>query len=161
VGPIDASATKMTGSVTFSEDPDANTHIQYGTVNINQSTGQASVSPSTLTVGTHHIKAVYGGDTNYQQSHDSVDHTVTKLGTTSSLNISPTLITYGDSVSMTDTVTPSGATGGVNFVDITHPLSPVILGTGSLGGSPTTATFSTSSLGAGSYFVIGAYGGDA
>src|SRR5205823_430768 len=68
---------------------------------------------------------------------------------------------YGDSVSMTDTVTPSGATGGVNFVDITHPLSPVILGTGSLGGSPTTATFSTSSLGAGSYFVIGAYGGDA
>jgi len=157
VGPLDPSATKMTGSVTFSEDPDANTHIQYGTVSINQSTGQASVSPSTLTVGTHHIKAVYGGDTNYQQSHDSVDHTVTRAASSNSLSASATSITYGDSVTFTDTVSPSAATGTVTFAD-----QGGTIGTGSVAGaSPNQTSTSTSSLPAGPRLVKATYAGDA
>jgi hypothetical protein len=159
IGPLDPSAPKPTGTVTFREDPDANTHIQYGTVGISQS-GQASVSVSTLSVGTHHIKAVYNNDSNYESSFDSVDHTVAKVTTTNTLLVSPTLITYGDSVSMTAFVTPSGATGTVDFMD-TNPAVPVSLGSAQLGGSPTSATLSTSSLDAGYYLVVADYGGDA
>ena len=162
IGPLDASAARPTGTVAFTEDPDANTHLTYGTVGLNQSTGQASVTISTLAGGTHNIKANYNSDSNYQDSRDSVDHTVTKASSSTSLSASPTTSTYGDTITMTAGVSPSGTTGTVAFQDASDPVFPVTFATRSLGVTPHQAVFtSTSPLDAGSHSFVATYNGDA
>src|SRR5439155_5313115 len=130
--------------------------IEYGTINLTQSTGQASVTTSSLSVGTHTIKARYNPDSNYQGSHESVSHTVNKSPTTSTLSASANSITYGDSVTFTDTVAPSAATGTVSFDDQFG-----LIATGSVpGSSPNQTSRSLTSLSAGTHSVSATYGGD-
>jgi hypothetical protein len=78
--------------------------------------------------------------------------------TTTTLTASAKSITAGSKVTFTAQVTPTGSgtpTGTVNFLNGTTSL-----GTGTLN-SGGQATYSTSSLAAGSYSVTAAYGGDA
>jgi Bacterial Ig-like domain (group 3) len=115
---------------------------------------------SPLTLGTHTITAVYGGDTNGNLGSTSppltqvVSQAPTTTVVTSSLNPS----TAGQTVTFTATVTNSGLgtpapTGTVQFKDGATNLGVVTL----VGGS---ASFTTSALTQGPHSISAVYGGD-
>src|SRR5205823_5238790 len=112
-----------------------------------------------LSVATHSITAVYGGDSNFNGStSNTVSQVVNKANTTTSITSSQNPSGVGQTVIFTATVsavapgtgTPSGT---VSFRD-----SGTEIGTGPL--SAGVATFSTSSLTAGSHIITAVYLGD-
>ncbi len=118
------------------------------------SSGKATLSTSTLPVGTHSITATYNGNGNYLVSASTaVSLTVSKGTSTTSLTSSPNPSTFGQLVTFTATVTPPAATGTVTFYD-----GSSVLGTGTLASSK--ASFSTSSLSIGSHSITATYGSD-
>lgn len=141
-----------TGSVTFK---DGATTIGTGTLD---GSGHASMSTATLSVGSHSIAAVYGGDANFTTSSSSpLPYTVNKATTTTSLTSSVNPSVFGQSVKFTATVTapaPAQQTGTVTFLD-----GVTTLGTGTLNSSG-VATFSMSALAPGSHSITASYGGD-
>jgi len=142
------SNSSVTGTITFKDG--ANTIGSPVTV----SNGTASLSVTTLTVGTHSITAVYSGDNNYSTSTSaSVSVVVSLAPTTTSIAATPSTAPYGTSTLITVTVAPSGATGLITFKDGT-----TILGTQSLSGG--VATY-TATLNAGTHTLSATYPGDA
>ena len=143
----------VTGTVQFK---DGTTLLGTGTI----SGTTATLATATLAAGTHPVTAVYGGDANYNTATSTVDNQVVSkatLGQNGLANIvltsSPNPSTVGQSVTFAATV-PSGVTGTVQFVDGT-----TTLGTGTIAG--TTATFTTTTLAAGTHPVTAVYSGDA
>ena len=118
------------------------------------SSGTASFSTATLTVGNHSITAVYSGDVNNAPSTSAAfTQSVIQLATTTSLVSSLNPSVLGDSVTFTATVSPSTATGTVTFtVDAVAVTVPVVGG---------QAVFATTSMAIGNHSVIAAYSGDA
>lgn len=121
----------------------------------------AAYQTAALTAGAHSITAVYGGDaaSDVQASTSAVltqnVQTPSTLAVVSSLNPSA----YGVSVTFTATVTSTGsvpATGTINFFD-----GGVKIGSGTLSGSPATATFSTATLSVATHAITATYAGDA
>jgi len=143
------SGAAATGSVTFKDG--ANT-IGSATVSGNA----ASLSINTLSPGTHDITAVYSGDSyNATVTSSAVTVTVSKVTPTISVSASNTAPSAGASVSITANLnSPLPVTGTVIFKD-----GSTTLGSASVSG--TSATFSTSSLSAGSHSITAVYGGDA
>ena len=93
-----------------------------------------------------------GGTT---RNHVARLHDATPVATSTSISSNPpNTSTYGSSVTFTATVTPSTATGTVNFMEGT-----TLLGSGTLSGG--IATTSTTALTAGSHSITAVYGGDA
>ena len=147
-------ATKLngipTGTVTYF---DGKTQIGTSTLD---GLGLTSFKISTLSVGSHNITAVYGGDTTFLGSTSNVVvqkvHYDTKTTLTSSVNPS----TSGQSVTFTATVTAAAGTptGTVTFSD-----GSTVLGTGTLSGGK--ATYTTSALSVGSHPITASYSGDA
>ncbi len=139
-----------TGTVSFY---DGTTLLGTGTLN----SGVATYSTSALSVGTHSMTAVYGGDTNFLGSTSGVlKQVVNQASTTTGLTSSPNPSSYGQTVTFTATVTGQYGgtpTGTVSFYDGT-----TLLGTGTLSGG--VATYSTSALGIGSHSMTAVYGGD-
>ena len=136
-----------TGSVTFQE---GTTTLGTGTI----SNGIASFTTNSLAVGTHSITAQYPGDTNYTAATSAaVSQVVNKATPTVTLASSPNPSAFGASVTLTAT-TPVGATGTVTFEDNGAAIS------GAVPISGTTATFTTSSLVAGTHPIIAVYSGD-
>jgi hypothetical protein len=80
--------------------------------------------------------------------------TIVSASTTTTLTSSTNSAQYGDPITLTATVAPSGATGTVVFMN-----GSTVLGTGTVSGG--VATLTTSSLSAGSYTITSAYQGDA
>jgi FtsP/CotA-like multicopper oxidase with cupredoxin domain len=118
--------------------------------------GQATLSTSTLTVGSHTITATYLGDVNYLPSTSAaVIQVVDKATSATTLVTSGSPSTYGTSVTFTATVTPTTATGDVEFFDGATSLGVVALGAGN------TADLVTSTLGVGSHSITAVYNGDA
>ncbi|MFI1548740.1 beta strand repeat-containing protein, partial [Streptomyces griseofuscus] len=121
--------------------------------------GTATLTTSSLAVGTHTLTAVYSGDTDFSGSASSVDtQTVTQAATTTGLTSAPDPSVFGEAKTLTATVTavPPGAgtpTGTVSFYD-----GATLLGTGTLIGG--TATLTTSALGVGTHSLIAVYSGD-
>src|SRR5207245_1288745 len=103
-----------TGTVTFTIDGGAPT-------NVTVSGGQAILTSSTLSVGSHTISAAYSGDANYNASTSAnLTQTVNKANTTATLTSSLNPSYFGDPVTFTATVNPvsPGAgtrTGTVQF----------------------------------------------
>ena len=141
-----------TGTVTFM---DGVTSFGTGTL----SSGSAAYTTSALGAGGRLITAVYNGDGNFATSTSgAIPQTVNKASTATNVVSSSPTAAYGSPVTFTATIAGAGATGTVTFMD-----GAATLGTGVLsGGSPNTATFTTSALGvAGSPHMISAvYGGD-
>jgi hypothetical protein len=120
------------------------------------SEGAASISTSTLAVGSNTITAVYGGDSNFAGSTSKpVKQVVDKATTTTALVSSQNPSNVGQSVTFTASVTPqfSGtATGSVTFYNGTTILKVVTLNGGS-------AEYSTSKLASGAYNITAIYNG--
>jgi hypothetical protein len=148
-------AALPTGTVQFSVDGAA----AGGPVPLNGS-GVATLTSTTLAVGTHSITAVYTPDSTSftASSATALSQVVSKatLGQNGLANItltsSPNPSNVGQSVTFTATV-PAGATGTVTFKD-----GATTLGTGTIAG--TTATFTTTTLAVGTHPVTAVYGGD-
>jgi Bacterial Ig-like domain (group 3) len=142
------------GTVTFY---DGTTSIGTGTVN---AAGVATYTTSTLSVGTHSITANYGGDTNYSTVTSTAVSQVISVGTaTVTISGAPNPSAYGGSVLMTIIVTGQNSvipTGSVTLMDGGTALGSALPldGTGK-------ATFSVSTLTAGSHTITATYSGDA
>jgi Bacterial Ig-like domain (group 3)/MBG domain (YGX type) len=80
--------------------------------------------------------------------------TVVPTPTTTTLTASPSTPEYGDPITLTATVAPSGATGSVSFFD-----GSIYLGDGTVAGG--VATLTTSTLNAGTHTITAIYNGDA
>jgi len=142
------SPNTATGTVTF----------QHGSTVLGSSTmsgGNATFSTPVLTVGSHSLTAVYGGDVNDLASTSSaITQTVIKTPTATKLTSSPNPSSLGRSVTLTAAVAPLTATGTVTFKHGSTTLGTSVLSHGQ-------ATFSTSTLSAGSHSLTAVYGGDA
>ncbi|WBP85190.1 Ig-like domain repeat protein [Kitasatospora cathayae] len=121
--------------------------------------GVATFTTSALSVGSHALTAVYGGDTDFSGSTSPVDaQTVTPAGTVTVLTSVPDPSVFGEPKVLTATVTAVAPgvgvpTGTVSFFD-----GATLLGTATLAGG--VATFTTSGLGVGSHALTAVYGGD-
>ena len=141
--------TDATGTVQFF---DGSTAIGSTAV----SGGAATFTTSSLAAGSHSITARYSGDAKYAGSTSAaVAQTVntTKVNTTAVVTSSASSVTAGQSVTFTATVSPSAATGTVQFKD-----GATVLGSATLSGGK--ATYTTSALTAGTHNISATYAGD-
>jgi hypothetical protein len=118
-----------------------------------------TATTSALTAGIHSLSCAYLGDGNFAGSASAaVAHQVGEIATTTTVGVSTTSTTFGQTVTLRATVTPAvqGAsvlTGAVTFLD----------GTVSLGSAPIVsgvATLAASTLAVGSHSITARYPGD-
>lgn len=140
-----------TGAVTFTTAP-APGNGQLGQAPVVG--GSASVSNSTLPVGTDTVNAAYGGDNNYLSNSAQIVQVVGKTTPTVTVSGLPNPSTYGQTVTITAGVVPVTASGQVDFIDTTTntSLGQVQLTNGQ-------AVITTSTLSAGSHLISVTYGG--
>ena len=132
-----------TGSITFMDGA-----APLGTVAV--VSGQAAVTTSTLTSGTHTITAVYGGDTTYNTATSAP--LTQNVGKTTPVLPPPVVSnptqTFGGTETITETV-PPGVSGPVTFYNGSTPIgtAPVVNGTATItvsnlpvGSNPITAS---------------------
>ncbi len=118
--------------------------------------GVATYVTTTLSVGSHSLRATYGGDTTHAGSTSTaVTQKVNLLSSTTILNSGPNPSTYGGNVTLTATVssgvvTPSGV---VTFTLDSATVTAALNGSG-------VATYATSSLSVGNHSLRATYGGD-
>jgi len=139
-----------TGTVTFMDG--GSTVLGSSTLN---ASGVATLSTSSLGVGTHSITAQYSGDGNHNGSTSpALSQTVNRASTRTTLTSDSNPSKAGRTVTFTATVSPSAATGTVQFLDGSTPLGTVAVNGG-------TATLSTSTLTGGRHSITATYSGDA
>jgi hypothetical protein len=148
------SQSLATGTVQFQSDSSV-----LGTVAV--ANGAATLTLATLPIGDHSIYASYSGDSNYASSPATpLIQTISKAVTSVALTGSPNPATFGQTVTLTATVTPNTATGLVQFFELPNygllgTLS-VSNGSASLVLSPDVYTFPV-----GTHTIIVNYNGDA
>ena len=156
---VSSTAGTPTGSVYFF---DGLFHAISGSISLinGQATFTAIYPP--LAVGSHTIYAQYGGGTNFVTSLSSgLSQTVTKAGTTTSLNANPNPATTSQTITLSASVqtqygVPQGggsASGTVTFMDGQNK----VLGTATLLNGSTALQLT---LGQGSHNLTAVYGGD-
>jgi len=125
--------------------------------------GGEATSPSidSLSPGDHTVTALYSGDVHFAPGSAEQGQHVDKVGTTTALTASTTSPTYGDTVTLTATVTPAASAfgappGTVTFRDGTTELATVPVTAGS---STATASIGRSDLGAGTHHLTAEYSG--
>jgi subtilisin family serine protease len=144
-----------TGTVTFT---DTTMGTVLGTQTLNAG-GQASISTSSLSPGSHVITAAYSGDSNLEPSSASLTQTVTKATSTTVVASSKSPSVFGEPVTFTSTVTPNSPGAGPRTGTVTFKDGATTLGTGSVNASG-QASFSTAALSTGSHQITAEYGGD-
>ncbi len=127
--------------------------------------GSATISVSTLSTGSHLIRAIYSGDTSFSGSSspatggNAFQQTINPADTTTTVATSGTPAVFGQSVTFTATVAANapGAgspTGSVSFADGGQPIGSGTIVAGQ-------ATFTTSALAVGNgHLITAAYQGD-
>jgi YD repeat-containing protein len=115
--------------------------------------GVATYSSAGLTAGPHTITANYSGDASYASSTGSVSILVAKKASATSMQASSTNVGLGQTVTLTASVTGTGPTGSVEFMDGTNTVATVQLASG-------TASVVTAPLSAGSHSFTAVYSGD-
>ncbi len=149
-----ANTGALTGTVTFY---DGSTVLQS---NATLTSGVATYSIPSLTVGTHSITAAYSGDSGHFASTSTAVSQVVREATSTALSSSSNPSALGGSVTFTATVSAPGG-GGITpdgtilFSDGTTPLATVNLNTAGV------ATFTTSTLSDGAHSITATYSGDA
>ncbi|MEU4684224.1 beta strand repeat-containing protein, partial [Streptomyces xinghaiensis] len=123
--------------------------------------GTATITDSTLPVGTYTVTASYAGDASFTGSTGTDTHTVTAAGTTTTVTSSPDPSVFGQPVLLTAQVHPVTPTALVPGGTVTFTVSG--------GGGTTTvpvdtsgiATLTLHSLPAGPHDITAVYSGDA
>jgi hypothetical protein len=141
----------ITGQVTFTDGI-----VTLGVVAVDVN-GNATVSVSTLAVGTHNIVASYAGNTNYASSSSSPLAEVIQISSTTTVGSSTNNSTLaGEPATLNATVTSATGipTGTVTFYD-----GATILGTAPVNAQG-VATLTTSTLSVGTHTLKAVYGGD-
>ncbi|HLJ96973.1 MAG TPA: Ig-like domain-containing protein, partial [Gemmataceae bacterium] len=127
----------------------------------------ATFSTASLTAGSHAIAASYGGDGNFSDSRGTLSgaqvvNPAKTIATTTNVASSVGTFVVGQSTTFTATIRASNAgtetpTGTVQFqIDSSDVGTPVSVTTS---GGVTTASFTTSSLAAGSHTITASYSG--
>jgi hypothetical protein len=151
---VTASGDTPSGIVTFS---DGFTVLSTSTLG----SGKATYTTSALSVGSHTITASYGGDATNDVSTSNVVVQVVNSKNKATVNLSSSLnpSVYGQSVSFTATLSPSAATGTVQFqIDGTNFGGAVTLSGGkAVSGSTTTLSIGSHNITA-TYSGNGTYG---
>jgi len=143
------------GTVAFN---DGGTNIGTATVD---GSGNATLQLNSFNVGNHDISASYSGDSNFQASTSSpVSLTVNQSPTTTSISLAPNPSVFGQAVTLTVIVAPSGGGTGTPSGIVTFSDGANTLGTASLDGSGRTS-LTVSPLTVGSHSITASYGGDA
>ena len=144
-----ATSGAPTGAVTFFDGA-----TQLGSSNLN-GTGGASLSTSSLAVGSHSITAVYAGDSNFDGSTSAASTVVvTSSSFTLSLSgMSVGSIVAGASAHATITITPSGGldpstvTLGCSVSPVVNPPATCSVGATTVAGGTGSATLTVSTVG--------------
>ncbi|WP_047491142.1 Ig-like domain repeat protein [Terriglobus sp. TAA 43] len=147
---VNGLAARPSGIVTFL---DGATNIGTGTLNAD---GTATLTFSTLAVGTHSLTAVYRGDSTFQGSTSSaLSQVIRNAATQTVLSTSGSPSHYGNPVTFTANVTGESVipTGNVKFMDGTAALGQVALNHG-------TATLTLTTLTPGMHTITASYAGD-
>jgi hypothetical protein len=146
--------TTATGTVTFLDNGNP---VGPNSGMVTLANGVASVSLTSLGVGTHPITAVYNGSVSETGSTSPAVNQVVNApaSTTTVLTSSLNPAGFGQSLTLTATITPSNATGTVTFTD---SLAPTNLGTATVSGGVASVTLSA--LAAGTHSLTAVYGGD-
>jgi hypothetical protein len=157
VSPNGSSNTPV-GTVTFSV---GGTTLGMGTLMVVGGIDEATINTTALPAGNDTITASYSGDTNnFAPSTGMNSVTVNLDPTTTKVTASPNPSVYGDSVTLTATVSSSsaGTPGGI----VTFSVGSLSLGTGTLAvvGGMDQATITTTLLPGGSDTITATYGGD-
>ena len=153
-----------TGTVTFTDSLGGAPATTLGTGTLNAS-GTATFATTTLAVGTHVVTASYGGSSAYSASASTtatvVINAVSTVPSTTTLSAAPTAITFGQSITLTATVSGAAgvATGTITFKDSLGGATATALGSGTLNAAG-VATFSTTTLATGSHLITATYGGN-
>src|ERR1043166_4354169 len=154
-----ASVTQVSGSITptgTATFKDGATALGTGTLD---GAGQATFAVSSLSVGSHSITAVYGGDSNYSGSTSpALTQTVNKANASTTVvsGVNPSV--FGQSVTFTATVSSLAPGAGTPTGTVAFKDGATTLGTGTL--SAAQATLTTSLLSAGSHSITAVYNGD-
>lgn len=115
--------------------------------------GSATLVVSSLSVGTHALRANYLGDANAQPSSGSGTLSVTTRSSTTSVTANPGSSGVGQAVVLNATVSGAGPTGQVRFSDNGAAIATVTLSSGS-------AQLTTQALVAGAHSILAEYLGD-
>ena len=120
-----SSAGVPTGTVNF---VDNGTVLGSGTVS---SSGQATLTTTALTPGANTITASYSGDGTFSTSNGTTSVTVTAAATTTVLTSSASTAPFGESITLSATVTAQSPGSGPAFgvVTFTDTTSNTVLGT--------------------------------
>jgi len=139
------------GTVTFTDNG-----TQLGTAPI-QGSATVSITTTSLGVGARTITAKYSGDSNLLASTGTLAQTVNPAATATTISSSSYTPAFGQSITLTANVKPTlgnTPTGTITFMDRT-----TTLGTAPL--TNNTASFSISTLTAGTHYISAQYSGDA
>jgi len=136
----------LTGTVTFRSNG-----IDLGTSTM--SNGAATFGSSTLPVGSNSITASYNGNTRYLSNSSPPFIQIVKASTTTTLGTSPNPSITGAAVTLTASVSPSAATGTVQFYN-----GAIAIGSLPLSGGQ--AQLVVSNLPAGTNSLQAVYAGD-
>ncbi len=117
--------------------------------------GSATFSPASLNPGTYSITAKYAGDSNNGPSTSAVLTQTVQASSSVTLMAMPSPVVVGSPVTFSANVSPSTATGNVQFLDGTTVLGTVAITNNGF------ASFTTSSLTQGSHSITASYAGDA
>jgi hypothetical protein len=156
VSPVAPGSGAPTGTVQFE---DGDTAIGDAEVDSN---GEATFTTSALSVDVHNIKAVYGGDENFQAGYGTLAQTVDQAETTTTALSDPNPSGQGQDVTFTATVSAAspGAgtpTGSVEFLE-----GDTVLGSATLNeeSGNDQASFTTAALSVGAHEITADYQGD-
>jgi MYXO-CTERM domain-containing protein len=116
--------------------------------------GSASCTTAALAVGVYPVTAGYTGDSNYLPSTAPTAFTITTDPTTFTVTAVPSSTSFGNTVSLSATGLPPGATGTISFMSgATTLCGPITVSSGS-------ASCTTGVLPGGTYTVTATYSGD-
>jgi hypothetical protein len=156
--PVTFTAT-VTGA--FGGAPSGKVTFKKGTIVLGTAVltgGSASVTTSALAAGSDVVVAAYAGDTKFKPSTGTMKEVVNKSATTTVVVSSQNPSAAGQPVTFTATVSSGG--GAIpDGETVTFKNGSVVLGTGTT--SAGQASFTTSSLTAGSHTILATYAGDA
>ncbi|MBI3969036.1 MAG: Ig-like domain repeat protein, partial [Chloroflexi bacterium] len=125
------------------------------------SSGQATLSTSSLAVGSRSVQAVYSGDATFATSTSAtLTQDVNQMPTTTTLTSSSNPAASGAAVTFTATAAPTAAIAAFPSGTVTFSLNGTALGTSTLSATG-VATLTTSIAAAGTHQITAAYGGSA